>query len=229
GDLSLTPYEPVTLLDTQSGGRLFALDLTATHAPFVAPVPPSEAPVSHYFPETGHTLDRALAGYWQAHGGLAQLGYPLTEAFHQVSATDGKIYLTQYLERAVLERHPENSSPYDILPSLLGVAAYHERYGAAGAPNQQPNSDNPRYFAETGHTLGGRFRAYWDAHGGLAQQGYPISDEFTEVNTLNGQPYRVQYFQRAVFEAHPENQPPFDVLLSQLGTVRAQQLGQGAP
>jgi hypothetical protein len=30
----------------------------------------------------------------------------------------------------------------------------------------------------------------------------------------------VQYFERAVFEFHPENQPPHDVLLSQLGTFR---------
>jgi hypothetical protein len=30
----------------------------------------------------------------------------------------------------------------------------------------------------------------------------------------------VQYFERAVFEYHPENQPPYNVLLSQLGTFR---------
>jgi branched-chain amino acid transport system substrate-binding protein len=33
----------------------------------------------------------------------------------------------------------------------------------------------------------------------------------------------VQYFERAVFELHPENQPPFDVLLSQLGTFQNRQ------
>jgi hypothetical protein len=30
----------------------------------------------------------------------------------------------------------------------------------------------------------------------------------------------VQYFERAVFEYHPENAAPYDVLLSQLGTFR---------
>jgi hypothetical protein len=55
----------------------------------------------------------------------------------------------------------------------------------------------------------------------LAQQGYPISDEFTEISDLNGQPYTVQYFERAVFEYHPENAgTAYDVLLSQLGTFR---------
>jgi hypothetical protein len=75
-------------------------------------------------------------------------------------------------------------------------------------------------FPETGKTVCGRFLQYWQQNGGLAQQGFPISDEFTEVSDLNGQSYTVQYFERAVFEKHPENAPPFDVLLSQLGTFR---------
>src|SRR3954447_15784891 len=52
------------------------------------------------------------------------------------------------------------------------------------------------------------------------QQGYPVSDPFTEVSALDGKPYLVQYFERAVFELHPENQAPYNVLLSQLGTVK---------
>ena len=33
--------------------------------------------------------------------------------------------------------------------------------------------------------MGGTFWAYWQSHGGLAQQGYPLSDEFAEVSALN--------------------------------------------
>ncbi len=73
-------------------------------------------------------------------------------------------------------------------------------------------------FSQTGYTVCGKFLTYWNSHGGLAQQGYPISQEFTETSDLNGKPYTVQYFERAVFEAHPENAAPNDVLLSQLGT-----------
>src|SRR3954452_8440770 len=73
-------------------------------------------------------------------------------------------------------------------------------------------------FPQTGFTVCGKFLTYWQQHGGLAQQGYPISQEFVETSDLNGRPYTVQYFERAVFEMHPENQPPNDVLLSQLGT-----------
>jgi streptogramin lyase len=77
-----------------------------------------------------------------------------------------------------------------------------------------------RWFAETGQALCGPFLEYWTAHGALPQQGYPLSDEFTEVSDLDGKPYRVQYFERAVFEHHPENAPPYAVLLAQLGTLR---------
>jgi hypothetical protein len=80
-----------------------------------------------------------------------------------------------------------------------------------------------RTFPATGKTVCGRFLQYWADHGGIAQQGYPISGEFTEVSDLNGQPYTVQYFERAVFEKHPENQPPYDVLLSQFGTIQFRQ------
>ena len=77
-----------------------------------------------------------------------------------------------------------------------------------------------RTFPETGKTVSGRFLDYWNTHGGLAQQGYPISNELQEKSDTDGKTYTVQYFQRAVFELHPENQPPYDVLLSQLGTFR---------
>src|SRR5262245_28365465 len=87
-----------------------------------------------------------------------------------------------------------------------------------GFPGATPSAAQGDHhtFPETGHTVSGLFWQYWQTHGGLAQQGYPISEEFTEVSDLDGQPYTVQYFERAVFEQHPENQAPYDVLLSQL-------------
>src|SRR5205085_5974898 len=55
-------------------------------------------------------------------------------------------------------------------------------------------------------------------NGGQDWQGYPISDEFQEKSDLDGKVYIVQYFERAVFELHPENQPPNDVVLQSLPT-----------
>ncbi len=176
---------------------------------------------SHTFSETGYTVQGQFWTYWQQHGGLAQQGYPISDEIQEISDLNGQPYTVQYFERAVFEKHPENQPPYDVLLSQLGTFLYKQKYGGAGAPGQHASTDDPRVFPETGHTVGGKFRAYWESHGGLAQQGYPISDEFTEVSALDGKPYTVQYFERAVFELHPENAgTPYEVLLSQLGTFQ---------
>ena len=175
------------------------------------------------FEATGKEVCFDFLEYWRLHGGLAQQGYPITDSMHEISPTDGKLYMVQYFERAVFEMHPENEPPNNVLLSLLGAFKYKDKY-AGGAPGQQPNNEaGSVLFAETGKRVGGKFLAYWQQNGALAQQGYPLSDEFTEKSELDGKEYRVQYFERAVFEMHPENQPPYDVLLSQLGTLRRQE------
>ena len=169
----------------------------------------------------GHLVCGKFLEYWKQHGGLAQQGYAISEQFVEPSLTDaGKSYAVQYFERALFELHPENAgTPFEVLLTQLGTYRYQCKY-PGGAPDQRASTDNPRVFAETGKTVGGKFRAYWESHGGLAQQGFPISDEFTEVSDLDpGKTYTVQYFERAVFELHPENVgTPFEVLLAQLGT-----------
>ncbi|HEX8231116.1 MAG TPA: hypothetical protein VF826_17650 [Chloroflexia bacterium] len=172
------------------------------------------------FPETGKTVKGRFLQYWNTQGGLAQQGYPISEEMQEKSDTDGKTYMVQYFQRAVFELHAENAAPNDVLLSLLGAFEYGRKY-PSGAPGQQPNNDpGSMLFSATGKRVGGRFLQYWQQNGGLAQQGYPLSDEFVEKSPLDGKEYRVQYFERAVFEHHPENQPPNDVLLSLLGTFR---------
>jgi hypothetical protein len=87
------------------------------------------------------------------------------------------------------------------------------------APPPIPGS-NSRSFPETGKSMTGIFLKYWQEHGGLTKQGLHISEEFTEVSDFDGKLYLVQYFERAVFDYHPENQSPYNVLLSQLGTLQ---------
>ncbi|PZR98723.1 MAG: hypothetical protein DLM69_08320 [Candidatus Chloroheliales bacterium] len=181
-----------------------------------------------YFPQTGHAISGIFLNHWQTHGGLMQFGYPLSDQMGAASDLDGKYYPTQYFERAVFEYHVENQPPYDVLLTLLGSQRYKEKY-PLGAPNQQPSTDHPYLFAVTGKTLGGKFIAYWEQHGGLMQFGYPLSNEFREVSELDGKSYSVQYFERAVFEYHPENQPPYDVLLSQIGRLHYEQKQKSAP
>src|SRR5205823_3957144 len=184
---------------------------------------PNASAGSILFKETGKRLGGIFLQYWQTRGGLAQQGYPISNEFTEKSDLNGQTYTVQYFERAVFEYHPENKPPYDVLLSQLGTFQYKAKY-PNGAPGQKPNtSPGSVLFKETGHRVGGKFLAYWQQHGGLAQQGYPISDVFQEKSDLNGQTYTVQYFERAVFEYHPENKPPYDVLLSLLGTARYDQ------
>ena len=187
--------------------------------------PPAEIPGSdsRFFPQTGKTVKGIFLDYWNNHGGLAQQGYPISDMFGEVSDLNGQVYTVQYFERAVFEYHPENQPPNDVLLSLLGYYTYKQKYpGQEGAPYQ--NNDPPAgamVFPETGKWVAGGFLDYWKSHGGLAQQGYPISNEFQEKSATDGKVYSVQYFQRAVFEYHPEYKgTPNEVLLSLLGAFR---------
>ncbi len=58
---------------------------------------------------------------------------------------------------------------------------------------------------------------YWEDNGGLAQFGYPITEESVEGLIPGADMIRVQYFERARFEYHPQNDRPYDVLLGQFG------------
>jgi hypothetical protein len=85
--------------------------------------------------------------------------------------------------------------------------------GTTGSPGISPE----RYFPETGKFARGSFLAYWQDHGGLAINGYPISDPFTEV-LEDGKPYTVQYFERVRMEYHPEaTDPQYQIQLGQFG------------
>jgi len=176
-----------------------------------APVPPAPAApcAGRRFPETGACLGGRFLAYWDAHGGLARNGYPLDEPFDQ-RLEDGRTYRVQYFERVRLEYHPENLAPDDILLGQFG-----RRFHPADPPVAPvPDAD---YFPATGHTLAADFRNYWVANGGLAQFGYPLTEEITEM-LEDGRAYTVQYFERARLERHPESlDPRYRVLLGQFG------------
>jgi hypothetical protein len=196
-------------------GGVIAGTLLVGGPPALSPFLRAAAP----FILNGFTVEEPFASYWQQTGGLAQHGLPLSNRTTEPSFVDNRSYAIQYFERAVFELHPEFAgTENEVLLQLLGYLFYEKRYGPAGAPGQVSNMlPGSVVFPETGKRLGGRFLAYWQERGGLRQQGYPVSDEFREVSAIDGVTYTVQYFERAVFELHPEQQPPYDVLLSHLG------------
>ncbi len=183
------------------------------------------------FPETGKTVQGKFLSYWNANGGLARFGYPISEPIEEPYYvrllymglpdhvyTETHYLIAQYFERVKLEYYPRRSPSYnDIEMPLLGVFQYQEKYAGAG-PVQVPNTEAGSVLSEeTGKRIGGKFLQYWQAHGDVPVLGLPISDEFQETSSVDGRQYKVQYFERAVMEYHPENAPPYDILLSLLG------------
>ena len=179
------------------------------------------------FPETGKQVCDPFLTYWQQHGGLAQQGYPITDAFDETNLSDGKTYRTQYFERARFEYHPEIADPqYQVLLGLLGREQYRAKYPATpplpfpGDPFNEPGVPQEcATFAETGKTVCSRFLTYWRANGGLTQQGLPLTGVINEVNPTDGKTYPTQYFERARFEYHEEvRDPQYRILLGLLGS-----------
>ncbi len=200
----------------------FATD-EACREPNKFPVLNLAVTAKQFFPETNKTVPGAFLYYWNTHGGLPIYGYPISEAAQEVNPSDGKTYLVQYFERNRFEYHSENAgTPYEILLGLLGkqVTAGREKEAPFQPIAAFPNTPDKVFFPDTGHSLGSAsaFKPYWDKYGGLAQFGFPITEEFQERNADDGKTYIVQYFERARFEYHPENKgTPYEVLLGLLG------------
>src|SRR5688572_18328164 len=97
-------------------------------------------------------------------------------------------------------------------------------------PAVAQEENGSRYFPQTGKNVHGLFFEYWQRNGGLPRQGYPISSEIMERSETDGKLYAVQYFERAVFEYHPDARPANRVQLSLLGVfLYSRQYPSGAP
>jgi hypothetical protein len=84
---------------------------------------------------------------------------------------------------------------------------------AAAAGNSAPDRV---YFPETGHELSFGFLDYWRLNGDLAVFGYPLTEEFRDPTTG----LTTQYFERAVFEWHPDEPAGWQIQLRRLGADR---------
>lgn len=61
-----------------------------------------------------------------------------------------------------------------------------------------------RCFRETSNCIEGIFLVYWETHGGLALNGYPLTEPI-QIVLEDGDTYIVQYCERTRLEYHPEN------------------------
>ena len=210
--------------EVRNGVLVWEHHQTLATDPTVYSAPVAQVVSALYFPETGHGLSGRFLTFWKNDGGLPVFGYPLTDEMSENGRT------VQYFERQRFEFHPElEGTPYVVELGLTGLEDA-QRLGIANSapfkslPAGTASDGYTEFFPETGHRLGGGFKAYWHAHGlnmgddgvspreSLALFGYPISEEFTDPTTG----YTVQYFERARFEYHPENPEPYKILLGRL-------------
>lgn len=136
---------------------------------------------ARYFADTNRYLTGPFKAFWESHGGDKVLGDPLSPQF-----VDQRGTTVQYFTYARLELLPGGSVGLGLI-------------GEEVLPGPQERVDDPHnpavlFFPETGHTLAGKFRDYWQQNGGVGIFGFPISEEIEEGGV------RVQYFERGRLE-----------------------------
>jgi hypothetical protein len=159
---------------------------------------------SEYFKETGHWVSGEFLIKYRSIPNAEELyGYPITDSFID-HTTDT---LVQYFEKARFELDPSAPTGRRAKLSKLGEYLYEP---------DQPLS-HPAYVRPCRKVGPGEFRVcqafleFFDANGGVAQFGSPISN----AEWLNG--WKLQCFTFACFEWHPELPPGQRVVVSDLG------------
>ncbi|HEU5100567.1 MAG TPA: class F sortase [Roseiflexaceae bacterium] len=179
------------------------------------------------FRETGYCIAGPIRDFWERNGGLMVFGFPITP--QQPERVEGRPTQVQWFERSRLELHPENPAPYDVQIGRMGADRLSQlRRNWKTFPQAAPGA-GCRTFAETGHSVCGELLTAWQSSGlnldgdpsindseSLGLFGLPLSSPTPEQGG-DGNTYIVQWFERARFELHPENAPPYNVLLGLLG------------
>ena len=116
------------------------------------PADPTDPDGKGYFQETKHNVGPVFLAFWNANGGVAQFGYPITELFDENGAS------VQYFERARFELRNGGVE--------LGRLGVELTQGHFFRPIPFfPSTDTNAFFGATGHSVGGPFLDFWRAHG----------------------------------------------------------------
>ena len=165
-----------------------------------------------FFPETGHNVKGDfLKFYKNAKDPKLVYGYPITE---QITSKDGKT--VQYFQRARLEVGKDLLGNPKIQLTALGQASY--------KPDAQLKLDNSAgcQLFISGQRVCYAFLDFFKANGGTEQFGNPISPfEFHDKII-------VQYFERARFEWRADRPEAQRVVITDLGRVYFDLLGEDA-
>jgi hypothetical protein len=163
----------------------------------------AQTSVQRYFPETGHTVKgEFLNAYERVTNPLLLYGFPITESFND------PIYgILQYFQKARFEYHPDLPAGQRVQVSPLGVYLYQPEPSLPSGDNL----DRCRQFPN-GFQVCLAFLDFYDANGGQAVFGWPISNFENHNGRIS------QYFEKARFEWHPEFPPGQRVVLGDLGS-----------
>ncbi len=75
---------------------------------------------AHFFEATRYTVREPFLSFWQTHGGLTHLGYPISAPVWEYVGE--QMLQVQYFERGRLEHHPLNAgTPEEVRTSNLGL------------------------------------------------------------------------------------------------------------
>jgi len=192
------------------GQRAFAVTLDQAGLVAVFVTAPAARPLNdfqRFYPATGWPLSFGFKDYYDATGGFARWGLPLTPEY-----AEGGV-VNQYFERGRLEWVPETGT---IRVGSVG-REFVDTAKIDTTPRPPPTAPLPpfvRYFPDTGHYLAWGFKAFYEANGDVAVFGLPLTEEFSENNVT------VQYFERAKFIwDHEEGR----VRLGNIGSLRLSQ------
>lgn len=185
--------------------RVFAILLTVGALASLA-LPAYAQEGGRYYPETGHSVDGRFVDFFDGHGGLAILGYPITNSF--IDPQTG--WLIQYFQNARVELAPDSGGVLTVRLSPLG-----EMLGGwqPPLPANSGSGAGCRVYAESGHSVCHAFLDYYLADGGPALFGYPISEFRLENDRI------VQYFQGFRLDWYPDDPSGINVRVAPLGRV----------
>lgn len=143
--------------------------------------------------------------YWLANGGAERFGLPLRAAETNNGVT------RQTFENAEFILRPELTNT----AQLIQLASLGQESLAEQPLNQAPvEEETSLYFPETGYSISGAIRTYWEQSDGRALFGPPLSPEH-QSSTSNGAINNIQVFERAILINDPEQ----GVSLEALGTI----------
>ena len=159
---------------------------------------------------TGIPPGKEFQSYYEQNGGARVFGYPLSAPY--VDPNNGR--LVQYFRRMRLEYDQDEGKVSITRLGQWAIPSEEKQVPALVTP-----SETSRSFPETGLTVQDEFLTFYEANGNELIFGLPLSPQLEEGGT------RIQYFENARLEWHPEAALAYRIQVGLLGEAHYRQVG----